>query len=139
MKSYYSFEYGTRRDSVYLDLTFSLIKPWASDGDYLVGFSVYHGVNIDGRPEMRVHPLPGISLSFMHPLITGMFGKRRSRAAHLFERGDRRDGWHISAIMIPWDCTVGTTWYRDNERFELTLSPIPFLTLFATRVEAKHR
>lgn len=139
MRSCYSFERGTRRDQVYLDLTFSLSNPLSSDGEYLVGFSVYHGANIDGRPEIRVHPLPGISLSILHPMVTGLFVKRRGRSAHLFERGNRNDGWHISAILIPWDCTVGTTWYRDDERFEISLSPIPFLTLFVTHVEATHR
>ena len=56
--------------------------------------------------------------------------------SRLFEFGDRHRGWHVALLSMPRpEDSVGATWFRARDRFELNLTPWPGLTLFITRVK----
>jgi hypothetical protein len=87
------------------------------------------------RLDIGIHPLPFVDLNVT---LRGLppDPERPSSVRHLFECGGRKGPRYLSLCWMPWShLYVGVTWYRDRERFELTLSPVPRLTFFYTRVD----
>jgi hypothetical protein len=87
-----------------------------------------------GHLEICFYPLPFVCLMVAKRSAFETFAARR-KAWCLFDYGGPCDPWQVSVLARLNDWCVGCTWYRDQDRLEINLSPLPLLTFLFTRLK----